>query len=167
MKGPSLLDHLRDILILPFTVTVIVPYLLLPSDYELLPESIFWKISGILLLILGSALFMWTVMLFDRNGKGTLAPWQPTAKLIVKGPYKHCRNPMITGVFIILLGEFFLLNSLDTLIWALIFFIINTVYFIFKEEPDLLKRFGKEYERYKKNVPRWLPRLKPYNLDKK
>ena len=46
--------------------------------------------------------------------------------------------------------------------WALFFFGLNSVYFILKEEPDLLKRFGEDYKNYKENVPRWIPRWKPW-----
>jgi protein-S-isoprenylcysteine O-methyltransferase Ste14 len=45
---------------------------------------------------------------------------------------------------------------------AIFFFVLNTVYFIFSEEPGLERRFGSEYNEYKKNVPRWIPRLKPW-----
>jgi protein-S-isoprenylcysteine O-methyltransferase Ste14 len=72
------------------------------------------------------------------------------------------RNPMITGVVIVLIGEAFLYQSEQVLFWAGIFLIINHLYFIFKEEPDLSKRFGEEYITYKRAVPRWLPRFKPY-----
>ncbi|MFC0773481.1 methyltransferase family protein [Terrimonas alba] len=82
--------------------------------------------------------------------------------MVIAGPYQYCRNPMISGVFFILLGETLFLNSTNILTEALIFFVVNTVYFVLKEEPDLYKRFGEEYLVYKKNVPRWIPKLKPY-----
>lgn len=110
----------------------------------------------------GLTLFLYTVVLFRTYGKGTLAPWTPTQKLVVFGPYRYCRNPMITGVFFILIGESMVYYSINILIWAGVFFLINTTYFLLKEEPDLYKRFGEEYLEYKKNVPRWIPRLKPY-----
>ena len=162
MQQPSILHHIRDILILPFTVTIIIPYLCYNKNQTLFRESFLVKLLGIVFLICGICLFFWTVYLFKVYGKGTLAPWTPTERLIIRGPYKYCRNPMISGVLFILLGETLLLNSLNILIIAICFFIINTIYFILKEEPDLRKRFGKEYEIYKKNVPRWIPNLNPY-----
>ena len=48
---------------------------------------------------------VWTNRLFATIGHGTLAPWNPPEKLVVRGVYRHVRNPMITGVFCILLGE--------------------------------------------------------------
>lgn len=162
MQSPSLIKHIRDILILPFTMAVIVPYLCYNSEQALLPPVIGWKILGALVALAGLGLFAWTVYLFRTFGKGTLAPWTPTQKLVVRGPYQYCRNPMITGVFFILIGEVLLFNSTNILVVAAIFFLVNTVYFILKEEPDLFKRFGKDYEDYKEHVPRWVPRLTPY-----
>jgi protein-S-isoprenylcysteine O-methyltransferase Ste14 len=103
-----------------------------------------------------------TISIFIRIGKGTLAPWSPTKKLVITGIYRYVRNPMIIGVLIVLIGESISILSLKILIWALIFFIINNIYFLFYEEPDLEKRFGNDYKEYKKNVPRWIPRFKPY-----
>jgi protein-S-isoprenylcysteine O-methyltransferase Ste14 len=82
--------------------------------------------------------------------------------LIVGGIYSHVRNPMISGVLFILIGESLVFNSRGLMIWSLLFFIINHIYFIVSEEPGLHKRFGKEYQIYKVNVPRWIPRFKPW-----
>ena len=57
------------------------------------------------MIAFGFALPVWTVKLFVTVGQGTLAPWDPTSKLVVRGPYSHVRNPMITGVACILAGE--------------------------------------------------------------
>lgn len=110
----------------------------------------------------GLILMISTIHLFKTIGKGTLAPWNPTQKLVIQGPYKYCRNPMITGVLCILIAEALWFNSLLLLIWMLMFFIISSIYFVVKEEPDLVKRFGNDYVDYKKKVPRWIPKLKPY-----
>lgn len=69
---------------------------------------------------------------------------------------------MITGVLFILLGESLILHATNVLIWAGIFVVINTIYFILVEERSMLRRFGNEYTAYKKQVPRWIPRFKPY-----
>lgn len=162
MKQPSLLKHLRDILILPFTVTVIVPYLIY-NPVKVFPfHSTLLVIAGILILLAGASLFLYTVFLFRTVGRGTLAPWSPTQKLVVVGPYRYCRNPMITGVFFVLTGEMCILHSWNMLIWVAAFFFINTIYFVFKEEPDLYKRFGEEYKEYKAMVPRWIPTWKAF-----
>ena len=164
MESPSNLKHLRDIILMPFTVTFIVPYLLYDSKDVFIPHSVTLKLVGWLIAVAGSALFVYTVFLFKMLGQGTLAPWEPTKKLIVEGPYRYCRNPMITGVFFMIVGEGLMLYSTNILAWAVAFFIINTLYFIFVEERSMMQRFGSDYLRYKKHVPRWLPRLRPFRL---
>ena len=47
-------------------------------------------------------------------------------------------------------------------LWAVGFFLVNHVYFLFSEEPGLEKRFGEGYRAYRANVPRWIPRLRPW-----
>ncbi len=162
-KGPSLLIHLRDMMALPFVVTVVIPYLLYSAGIPLFKEQpMAAKIAGALLFSFGLPLQLYTTYLFKVFGKGTLAPWQPTQKLVIRGPYRYCRNPMITGVVAILLGEALFLNARGIFIWGIMFSLVNTAFFIFKEEPDMLARFGEPYAAYKKKVPRWIPNLKPY-----
>jgi protein-S-isoprenylcysteine O-methyltransferase Ste14 len=105
-----------------------------------------------------------TISIFIRIGEGTLAPWSPTRRLVIDGMYMYVRNPMIIGVLIVLIGESIALISLNIFVWTLLFFIINNIWYIFYEEPDLGKKFGKEYEEYKRNVPRWIPRSNPFKL---
>ena len=159
------LKNLRDIIILPFSVTCVVPYFVFDPSDDLIPYTISLRISGVLLILCGLSLFTCTVLLFNRIGKGTLAPWSEKVKLVIAGPYRHCRNPMITGVALVLAGEGLVFHSSPILIWLCIFVAVNTVYFLFIEEPALLKKFGREYEVYRDSVPRWVPRLKPYGKD--
>jgi protein-S-isoprenylcysteine O-methyltransferase Ste14 len=156
------LKNLRDIIILPFSVTCIVPYLIYDRRENFIPDNTLVRITGGILIAGGLSLFAWTVYLFNRIGKGTLAPWSPKEKLVIHGPYRYCRNPMITSVLLILIGESLLLHSTSILTWALIFFTINTFYFILFEEPGLAKKFGERYLEYRNHVPRWIPRMKPY-----
>jgi protein-S-isoprenylcysteine O-methyltransferase Ste14 len=72
------------------------------------------------------------------------------------------RNPMITGVLSLLASEAMLFQSWPLLFWLAFFFLLNIVYFSLFEERSLGKRFGKNYQDYKKNVPLWIPRLKPW-----
>ena len=157
----SVWRHLRAIGLLPVTVTIVVPGLILwRAGAELAP----WPLAtlGVALIGIGLALVTWTVSLFVRIGKGTLAPWDPTSRLVVVGPYRHVRNPMISGVLTVLLGESALFGSLPLLVWFGVVFALNAVYFPLVEEPGLRERFGEDYDAYRANVPRWLPRLRPW-----
>ena len=146
--------HLLAIVVLPGTVTVVVPALLL-DDAALAPWPL--VLLGALLLAAGAVMFVWTVALFAGIGRGTLAPWDPPTKLVVRGPYRLVRNPMITAVVTVLLGEAALFGSLALLVWAGIVLTINAVYFPLVEEPMLRDRFGAEYDAYASRTPRWLP----------
>lgn len=110
----------------------------------------------------GLILFGWTVALFADVGDGTLAPWDETRRLVLRGVYRHVRNPMITGVLCVLLGEASLLGSLPLLGWFALFLVGNALYIPLAEERGLERRFGEEYSLYKRNVPRWIPRLRPW-----
>jgi protein-S-isoprenylcysteine O-methyltransferase Ste14 len=111
---------------------------------------------------LGLALMIATIRLFATVGKGTLAPWEPPQRLVVRGVYRHVRNPMISGVLSVLLGESVLMASMPLFRWFLIVVVINTIYIPLLEEPGLVRRFGEDYQVYKRNVPRWVPRLTPW-----
>ncbi len=161
--------QIRAALMLPFTVTVIVPLIILattggyyPGWRQPFPTGLLMLIAGLGIIAAGLALVVGTVRLFATIGEGTLAPWDPTRKLVVVGVYRHVRNPMISGVVAILLGEAVLLGSPPLLIWCLLVFVINIVYIPLSEEPGLARRFGDDYRLYQQNVPRWLPRPTPW-----
>ncbi len=165
----SIWRHARAIALLPGTAAVAVPAVILLTGEG---PSIGWGLEGVgsvlpvligtALLAVGVALWMWTVRLFMRIGKGTLAPWDPTRHLVVEGPYRRVRNPMITAVLAALIGEAILFGSPALLIWCAIFLGINWVYFVLYEEPGLERRFGDAYRAYRRNVPRWIPRRTPW-----
>ena len=99
--------------------------------------------------------------LFAR-ADGTLAPWDPPRHLVVEGPYRLVRHPMISGVLWVLIGEAALLGSVPLALWAAGFLLVNALYLPLVEEPRLVRRFGPEYERFCRAVPRWLPRRRPW-----
>lgn len=155
---------LKAILILPFNVLVTIPAVILYfCQFDIISPAFSFKfISMLFLLALGFLLVIWTILLFYATGKGSLAPWNPIDKLIITGPYAYVRNPMLFGVFCILFAETLFFQSQALLIYTLIFIVINAVYFPLSEEKGLLKRYGEDYAEYKRNVPRFLPRLTPY-----
>ncbi|CAG0935358.1 protein-S-isoprenylcysteine O-methyltransferase [Thermoflexales bacterium] len=162
-----LLRHLLSILLLPFGVVVIVPaWLLIAYAAGNTPwaeaSPLVWVLCalGLVFLIGGLGLFSWCVSLFDRVGRGTLAPWDSTRHLVAVGPYRYIRNPMISGVAAMLVGEALLWGSSVLGLWAGLFITINHIYFVLFEEPGLEKRFGESYRAYKAAVPRWIPRLR-------
>jgi len=166
-----ILRHLLSILLLPFVMVVVVPRWIAlgerAADTRWQAGAAAWmgNAAGALLFVAGFALFAWCVSLFARVGQGTLAPWDPTRRLVAVGPYRYMRNPMITGVLAMVSGEALFLGSRALAVWGAAFLAINMVYFVLLEEPGLEVRFGEAYRRYKDAVPRWLPRLTPWSGD--
>jgi protein-S-isoprenylcysteine O-methyltransferase Ste14 len=150
--------HLTS-LILPFTVLIWIPLSIEPN-FSIKIVSVF--VAGILVMSAGATLICVTIYELGRSGKGTLAPWFPTGKLVIRGLYAYVRNPMILGVLTVLAGEAIAFMSWKIFEWMILFFVINQLYFMVYEEPSLERRFGKEYLEYKRKVRRWIPRLKPY-----
>jgi protein-S-isoprenylcysteine O-methyltransferase Ste14 len=159
----DVLRHLLAIALLPFVAVVAVPWWLLASHAGVDARWSGLWLLGAALFACGLALFAWCVSLFARVGRGTLAPWDPTQRLVAVGPYRHVRNPMITGVAAMLAGEALFFGSSALALWAAVFVAINHAWFALVEEPGLERRFGDSYRAYKANVPRWIPRLTPWN----
>lgn len=157
--------------LLPITVTILVPLLILTSTNTNIgfglptPINLLPAVLGLLLIVGGLMLVVVTISWFITIGKGTLAPWTPTRRLVVVGIYRYVRNPMISGVGVIVFGEALFFGSNGLFIWALCFVIINLIYIPLSEEPGLRKRFGAEYDEYARNVPRWIPRRTPWIPD--
>jgi protein-S-isoprenylcysteine O-methyltransferase Ste14 len=163
------LRHLLAILLLPFVVVVLIPrwvlraYAMTDTRWPASTDTaLAGHIAGVVIFLAGLALFAWCLSLFASVGQGTLAPWDPTRRLIAVGPYRYMRNPMITGVLTMLIGEALFHGSRAVAIWAGTFVVINQVYFILLEEPGLERRFGAAYLEYKSAVPRWIPRATPW-----
>jgi len=163
----------KAIVVFPGTVLGLIPAAIL---YFTQPLYFFFglKFPNVLLpagigLILGATgcfFAFQTVYLFLTAGDGTPAPWAPPKRFVVAGPYRYVRNPMILSVLSLLVTEACVFGSLAVLIWAGLFWLINTAYLARVEEPGLLKRFGRDYEEYKKSVRRWLPRAAPWKQER-
>ena len=157
---------IKAVLILPGTALIYIPVLIQwfsdrwPFDASVGTRP-HWAVAA-MLAVSALALAANTMKLFVHEGHGTPAPWDPPPRFVVSGPYRYVRNPMLSSVILMILAEAVALNSPPLLGWAMVFFFLNTVYFIFIEEPGLERRFGEDYLKYKAAVPRWVPMLRPY-----
>lgn len=162
---------LKDLIIsllLPTAVIIIIPLIIIffidrIAIARLFELNLIQIIFGMALIIVGLILLIWCISLFFSSGNGTLMPVTKleTQKLVIKGPYRYIRHPMILGVIIILLGESILFGSWWLLGFSIFFFILNLIYLPLVEEKGLEKRFGDEYLQYKAIVHGWLP-IKKY-----
>ena len=111
-------------------------------------------------MTVGVALTTWSAFHFLKV-KGTPVPFNPPPKLVRTGPYRYIRNPMLTGVFLILIGLGFLINSFSLVVFFIPLFVIINVWELKRiEEPELIKRLGEEYIHYRRNTPMFLPSVR-------
>ncbi|CCV08730.1 conserved membrane hypothetical protein [Mesorhizobium metallidurans STM 2683] len=146
----------------PGVVAGLVPWLL-TDRYRLAWSTVPGFVPvGWVLIVAAAALLLHAFARFALEGLGTPAPVAPTARLVVGDIYRHVRNPMYVAVLSIILGQALLFSS-----WALAAYvaIAGTAMVSFVklyEEPTLARRYGAEYEAYRRAVPGWLPRLTPW-----
>jgi protein-S-isoprenylcysteine O-methyltransferase Ste14 len=164
----TLARHLFALVVLPGTVAVWAP-LWIARRWGITFTSpgsaadILLVVAGIFAVAIGLALFVASLRRFVSTGRGTLAPWDPPRHLVVVGPYRYVRNPMISGVTFVAFGESLILRSWPHLLWALFFLANNLVWIPFYEEPHLERLFGDEYRMYSRHVRRFIPRLRPWS----
>lgn len=120
------------------------------------PINIFLFISFI---SIGLLLIIWAQFNFFKV-KGTPVPFNPPPELVNVGPYAYIRNPMLSGIFILLFGLGFAFKSISLLfVFAPLFILINVMEIKAIEEPELELRLGKDYLEYKKKTPMFFPRI--------
>jgi protein-S-isoprenylcysteine O-methyltransferase Ste14 len=147
-------------ILVPGTVAVGIPYLLLTSGIGSVHDIGGFRFTGIVPIVLGIVFYIWTAGDFASIGRGTPAPIDPPRRLVSRGLYRIVRNPMYVGVLLILIGEVIFFGSLAILVYVILIWSVNHLFIIFYEEPTLSKKFGTAYLEYCKVVPRWVPRLK-------
>ena len=115
------------------------------------------------LIVTGLTPLLESTCRFIFVGKGTLVPTEDTKRLVVSGLYRFVRNPMYAGVMVVLAGEALLFWNRGLVYEALCVCLFSNLFVRFYEEPALARRYPEEFSRYRRNVPRWLPRLTPWS----
>jgi len=119
-------------------------------------------LAGGLLVALGVVAVITCFVRFVREGRGTPAPVAPTEELVVGGLYRFVRNPMYLAVASVIAGQALLFRSGAVALWLIVFLVAVVSFVKVYEEPRLTEQFGESYERYRREVPGWWPRLTPY-----
>lgn len=129
-----------------------------PSFLGLSPS----RLAGAGLIALGVPALLDSFARFALEGLGTPAPIFPARHLVVTGLYRYARNPMYIGVVLLIAGQGLLLGNAQVLGYGALVWLAVHLFVIGYEEPTLRRTFGAEYERFCGNVPRWVPRLRPW-----
>jgi len=118
--------------------------------------------------VLGFAVALRCVWDFGWTGRGTPVPIVPPQRLVVVGSYRYVRNPMYVGFAAGWIGLWVIFGHarLDLILAVAAVAVGVHLFVVFYEEPTLKKKFGAEYEEYRRNVRRWWPRLTAWNQPK-
>lgn len=127
-----------------------------------LPLPLWLRIGGGGTLSIGGLLLWMSCLdLFSRRGRGTPFPLDAPRHLVMTGPYRVVRNPIMLGELAVIWGEALFFASLAIVLYAVAATLAGHLVTIYIEEPELRERFGEQYDVYCRQVPRWLPRLSP------
>jgi protein-S-isoprenylcysteine O-methyltransferase Ste14 len=141
-------------LLAPGVVVGLIPWLL-TGGWQV-------RVLGGVLLVAGLIALVRAFVRFVVEGFGTPAPVAAPEHLVVGGVYRYVRNPMYVAVLAAIVGQSLLLGQLGLLLYAGVAWVAVAAFVRFYEEPTLTRRFGAEYEAYRRAVPAWLPRLRPW-----
>jgi protein-S-isoprenylcysteine O-methyltransferase Ste14 len=143
-------------LLMPGTVTVLIPWLILGRPgVDAIPDLTPLRIFAVVVGSCGAGVLLHCIWGFASYGKGTLAPVQPPELLVIRGLYRFNRNPMYLGVLTILFAEFLFFERSDLLIYMSVILTCFHLFVVLYEEPHLKRQFGKRYLAYCRSVPRW------------
>jgi protein-S-isoprenylcysteine O-methyltransferase Ste14 len=147
------------------TFAVLVPWLVTGWRWHrTLPFWMVARVIGVVLICLGLVPVVHAFVQFARAG-GTPMPLAPTRHLVVTGFHRYVRNPIYLGSLMIFVGEALLLGSRTLLVYTALGWVGAAAFVHWYEEPALTRRFGAEYEAYRRAVPAWRPRLHPWTPD--
>jgi protein-S-isoprenylcysteine O-methyltransferase Ste14 len=144
----------------PGVAAGVVPWLL--TDWQADGWWLPVRVVGALLIAAGIVVLLHAFARFVLEGIGTPAPIAPTERLVVGGAYRYVRNPMYVAVTSLIVGQSLVLGQPVLLIYAAAFWVVVALFVRSYEEPVLTRRYGEEYETYRRAVPAWWPRLTPW-----
>ena len=136
-----------------------------PLDVSLGVELPAWvQIPGIVAVVAGAALVLICGVMLSTSGIGTLRgeEWFMPREFVATGPFRFVRNPMSLGGAVLMTGIALWHQSALGLGLPVALFLVFHLVVVYKEEPGLEKRFGDSYREYRRNVPRWVPRITPW-----
>jgi protein-S-isoprenylcysteine O-methyltransferase Ste14 len=120
------------------------------------------RMAGLIMLIAGAIVLVQAFVRFVAEGRGTPAPAAPTEHLVTGGLYRHVRNPMYLAVVAAITGQALALGQLILLGYAAAVWATTAAFARWYEEPALARQFGAQYEAYRRAVPAWRPRIRPW-----
>jgi protein-S-isoprenylcysteine O-methyltransferase Ste14 len=164
-KTIAVLGSALFFVVAPLVLTGFVPWWI--THWEFRPPFFGFELTralGLVLIVAGVPGVVDSFARFALQGLGTPAPIAPTQKLVVTGLYRYVRNPIYVGVAAVIFGQALLFGDWRLLWYAALLWLFFHVFVLVHEEPTLKQTFGAQYEDFRANVPRWVPRLTPWRV---
>ena len=144
------------------TFGCLLPYLLgYWHFHEPLPHWAVAQVLGWLLIVAGLVPIVQAFIEFIK-ADGTPVPPASPPRLVVSGFYRYVRNPIYVGFVVSLAGQALLFGSAGLVKYTAVAWCIGAAAVRFYEEPGLVRKFGAEYQDYRRAVRAWIPRLHPW-----
>jgi protein-S-isoprenylcysteine O-methyltransferase Ste14 len=162
-KAASVVGSALFLVLAPGTVDGLVPWWI--AGWRFHPPLLWigWgRLLGVALVLAGAPVVLDSFARFALQGLGTPAPVFPTRHLVTTGLFRHVRNPIYVGNVSVVLGQGLLIGDVRVLLYGMALWLGFHLFVLGYEEPSLRQTFGAEYERFCANVPRWLPRVRPW-----
>lgn len=116
------------------------------------------RFAGGALLLISSALGLWSAVTMSTLGLGTPLPSAMPRRLVIAGPYRFVRNPMAVAGITQGVAVGLMASSWLVVIYALCGSLIWNWVVRPHEEADLEARFGADFDAYRQRVSCWIPR---------
>jgi protein-S-isoprenylcysteine O-methyltransferase Ste14 len=162
-RASAILGSAIFLVVAPGTLAIYLPWTITRWRFAPPLFGVFsFRIIGSLMIAAGLPILLDSFARFAIQGLGTPAPVAAPQRLVVTGLYRWVRNPMYVAVSLLIFGQGLLFGSARLLQYGLIVWLGFFAFVVLYEEPALSRKFGKEYEQFCLQVPRWIPRVKPF-----
>ena len=162
-RAMAILGSAVFLVVAPGTVAMYVPWRI--SHWNSAPPFLGFapfRVIGVLMIVAGLPVLLDSFARFALQGLGTPAPLAPPQRLVVTGLYRYVRNPMYVAVVSLIFGQGLFFGSVRLLEYGAAVWLGFHLFVFLYEEPTLRRNFGADYKQFCANVPRWIPRLKPW-----
>ncbi len=143
-------------LLVPIPMAVGIPYLI--TRWRMQPPLTGFEAGrwiGVAMIVVGAMSLLSAIAWFALEG---VKPYPPIERVVTSGPYAYTRNPMYGGVVFVMVGQGLLFGSLGVVVYGICWLIAFYIFEWTIDDPFIVKRMGKTYEDYCRDVPGWIPR---------
>ena len=147
----------------PLTLGGLVPWWI--TDWQFRPPFLGLELTrgiGVIMILAGVPVIVDAFARFALQGLGTPAPIAPPRNLVVTGFYRYVRKPIYVALVAVILGQAVLMGDWRLIVYGALLWLFFHAWVVVLEEPELVSRLGTEYDEFRANVPRWIPRMTPW-----